>query len=278
MQYAVVNGNRTEAFYGGIGACPTCGAAMVAKCGPRVIHHWAHRGRSNCDLWWENETDWHRAWKNLYPAECREINHVAPDGEVHRADIKSPTGIYIEVQHSAITDAERISRELFYKNLVWLIDGTPFRKNFDIHHALPDPHSELAQDLVWIKSRRGLDGANHGIFMSLSEMRKEDPALTKASLRGGYIYGIHQIQNEVNAAYSGHHQFDWVRPRSAWLETKAPVFIDFGEDHLMQLMIYDESGLPCVRYVSKRKFLHDTMTETDVRAIATRFYPLAAPN
>jgi len=55
MQYALVEGARQEASPGAKGLCPTCGAAMVAKCGPRVIHHWAHAGRRNCDPWWEND-------------------------------------------------------------------------------------------------------------------------------------------------------------------------------------------------------------------------------
>lgn len=98
MQLALVDSQRVEAFPGGRGQCPTCGAAMVAKCGPRILHHWAHAGRRNCDPWWENETEWHREWKNLFPPACREISHTAPDGEIHRADIMTPTGIYIEVQ------------------------------------------------------------------------------------------------------------------------------------------------------------------------------------
>jgi competence protein CoiA len=88
----------------------------------------------NCDPWWENETEWHRTWKNLFPESCREISHIASDCEVHRADIKTPTGIVIEVQHSAMTDAERQSREAYYGNLVWVIDGRGFRDNFDIYH------------------------------------------------------------------------------------------------------------------------------------------------
>jgi hypothetical protein len=32
------------------------------------------------DPWWENETDWRRAWKNLFPKDCREIAHTAPHG------------------------------------------------------------------------------------------------------------------------------------------------------------------------------------------------------
>ncbi len=125
---------------------------MIAKCGSRIMHHWAHTADRNCDPWWENETPWHRWWKNLFPENCREIVHLAADGEIHRADIKTPTGIVIEVQHSHMSDSERISRESFYGNLVWIVDGSTFRQNFNVCHMLPDPTSELARDLVWLAS------------------------------------------------------------------------------------------------------------------------------
>lgn len=279
MQYALVDGARREAFRGGRGDCPVCGATAIAKCGPRILPHWAHAARRDCDPWWETETDWHRAWKNLFPPECREISHVAPDGEIHRADIKTPTGIVIEFQHSAITDAERQSREAFYGNLVWVIDGRGFRDHFDIYHQLPDPASEIAQDIVWTKASRPMRGAANGLFFRLSEGREDYPELdiTKATLNFGIIHGIHEIRTEVEQAYRGHHQYDWVRPRRTWLDAACPVYIDFGEDYLVKLEIYDESDLPCVRFVAKRKFLHDVMIETDARSIATRFYPIGGP-
>lgn len=275
MQYAFVEGDRLEAFPGGRGTCPICGAGTISKCGQRIMHHWAHLGRRNCDPWWENETEWHREWKNRFPETCREISHIAPDGEIHRADIRTPTGIYIEVQHSAMTDAERASREAFYKNLVWVIDGRPFIKQFDIYHILPDPASELAQDLVWEKAQRHMDGANHGIFYRVSANRQYDPGVTKATLRGGFIEGIDRIRAEVESAYRGHHQYDWVRPRKTWLDAGCPVYIDFGQDWLARLEQYDETGLRCIRLISKRKFIHDVMTETRAEHIATRFYPLS---
>ncbi len=276
MQLALVNSERREAFPGGRGQCPTCGAAMVAKCGPRILHHWAHASRRNCDPWWENETEWHREWKNLFPEACREISHTAPDGEIHRADIRTPTDIYIEVQHSAMTDAERISREAFYKNLVWVIDGRGFRDNFDICHILPDPGSELAQDLVWSKATRAMQGAARGLFFRVSEGRKDYPGedISKATLSFGEIHSLRDLQTEIEQAYRGHHQYDWVRPRRTWLDATCPVYIDFGDEHLVRLEIYDQSNLPCIRYVSKRKFVHDVMVDTDAGAIATRFYPI----
>ncbi len=183
MQLALINQEPTEPFPKGRGKCPMCGSEMVAKCGSRVIHHWAHHRSRNCDPWWENETSWHREWKNLYPIHCREVSHTADDGEIHRADVKTPTGIVVELQHSTMCDDERIARENFYKNLARVLDGSVFAQNFDIYHMLPAPDSSVAKDIVWAKAKRHMEGANQGLFFRVSEAREEDPNATKATVR-----------------------------------------------------------------------------------------------
>ena len=234
------------------------------------MHHWAHAGRRNCDPWWENETPWHRGWKDLFPEECREISHTAPDGEVHRADIKTPTGIVIEVQRSAMTDQERLSREAFYGNLIWVLDGSVFRDSFEIHHMLPDPGSLLAKDLVWAKAQRGMHGANGGMFFRVSECQQYEPRVTKATLHGGEIHGLRDIEDQVRAEYRGHHQYVWVRPRRTWLDATCPVYIDFGDEWLAKLGVYDESRVACVLRVRKQDFVHAVMAETNARTVATQ--------
>jgi competence protein CoiA len=166
-----------------------------------------------------------------------------------------------------MSDAERLSREAFYGNLIWVLDGTPFKANFDLYHELPDPRSELAQDIVWTKARRHLNGANRGIFVRVSECQKEFPEATKAHTRGGYYHFMHEIAGEVLQAYRGHHQYDWVRPRQTWLDATCPVYIDFGEDYLLKMEVYDESLLPCVRVVMKRDFVERVMVESNARAV-----------
>ncbi|MET3591826.1 hypothetical protein ABID26_001210 [Mesorhizobium shonense] len=83
-----------------------------------------------------------------------------------------------------------------------------------------------------------------------------------------------EIEDEVHRTYRGHHQSGWVRPTRTWLDAACPVYVDFGEDFLIKLETYDESGLPCVRRVAKRKFVHDVMVETRADAITMRFYRL----
>ena len=202
MQFSLVNGVREEAFPTGRGQCPTCGATLIAKCGPRIVHHWAHPSHRDCDPWWENETEWHRRWKNQFPPECREVHHVASDGEVHRADIKTQTGIYIEIQHSAMTDAERKARENFYKNLVWVIDGRGFRDNFDLYHLLPAPESQIAKDLVWFKAKRHMQGANHGAFFRWSEYLQDHPGSPKAAVTSGLMLSHLSISTLISITFS----------------------------------------------------------------------------
>ena len=288
MQYALVDGHRHEARTGVRGNCPDCGSGMVAKCGPRVLHHWAHASRKNCDPWWENETDWHREWKSHFPEECREVSHTARDGEVHRADIKTRTGIVIEVQHSTMSDEERESRESFYGNLIWILDGRSFRKSFRLGYMLPEPSAEWVKDIVWCPPPRSTNPSSresieHRIpqFWRLSDIERDYPGITKANIKERLpssvmveIHSGHKIDSKVKDSYAGHHQFFWTRPRKQWLDSKCPVYIDFGEDLLYRIEVYDATGSVCVRLVAKKKLIHDAMVERNAWDIATRFYPI----
>ncbi|SEL62943.1 Competence protein CoiA-like family protein [Chitinophaga rupis] len=118
-------GERIRPEPGLFAVCPFCEAALVPKCGGVRIHHWAHRNDKMCDRWWEPETEWHRSWKNVFPAEWQEI--ILPDkgtGEKHIADVCTSHDLVIEFQHSPINPQERITREKFYKNMVWVVDGS----------------------------------------------------------------------------------------------------------------------------------------------------------
>jgi hypothetical protein len=96
---------------------------MVAKCGEVRTKHWAHLGKRVCDPWWENETEWHRAWKGQFPVDWQEIVHSAESGEKHIADVRTDQGWVLEFQHSYLDPAERRARDAFYPKLVWVVDG-----------------------------------------------------------------------------------------------------------------------------------------------------------
>ena len=114
MKYALVDGQRQEAQPGLSGECPAWGCPMVARCGEFNVWHWAHRSRSHCDTWWENEGPWHRNWKSQFPTAWQEVLQTAEDGERHIADVKTDRDWVLEFQNSYLNPQERRSRDAFY--------------------------------------------------------------------------------------------------------------------------------------------------------------------
>ena len=97
---------------------------MISKCGRYVRWHWAHKTRITCDPWQESETDWHRYWKDAFPIDCQEVVHIdCRTKEKHIADVKTPGGFVVEVQHSPIAEEEARIRESFYKEMIWIVDA-----------------------------------------------------------------------------------------------------------------------------------------------------------
>jgi hypothetical protein len=129
MKFALVNGQRHEAQPKLSAICPGCDQPMIAKCGEVRMPHWAHRRTLLCDPWWENETEWHRNWKDQFPEAWQEYVYRAEDGEKHIADVRTDKGWVIEFQHSSIKPDERRSRDAFYKKLVWVVDGTRLKRD-----------------------------------------------------------------------------------------------------------------------------------------------------
>jgi competence protein CoiA len=131
MKYALVNNEKAEAKKGLKGICPICASDLTAKCGEYKVNHWAHKKTRNCDHWWEPETEWHRIWKNNYPTEWQEfLFRDQITNEKHIADVHTSHNLVIEFQHSSISSNEQKSRESFYKNMIWVVDGTRLKRDF----------------------------------------------------------------------------------------------------------------------------------------------------
>ncbi|MCT2541086.1 competence protein CoiA [Sedimentimonas flavescens] len=130
MLTADVNGSRCRPLPGAVGSCPFCNSEMIPRCGEVRVHHWAHKSKADCDPWWEPETDWHRNWKNEFPLRWQEYlftDHAT--GERHIADVHTLAGLTVEFQHSHLEPNERRARETFYKNMLWIVDGSRLEGN-----------------------------------------------------------------------------------------------------------------------------------------------------
>ena len=153
MQFALVNGLKSAPAPKLRGLCPHCESEMVSRCGRVKVWHWAHKGHPPCDPWWESETQWHRDWKNQFPIEWQEVSHVDPaTGETHIADVKNPFGLVIEFQHSPIKPEEMKSREQFYGEMVWVVDGLRGELDesyFNMGLSGPIQKNPLAYQVQW---------------------------------------------------------------------------------------------------------------------------------
>lgn len=242
MEIALVGGERSPPSPGLKGFCPMCEQAVLAKCGPTVRWHWSHKGKRHCDTWWENETDWHRAWKGQFPEHMHEVIHFdETSGEKHVADLKTDRGMVIEIQHSAMSLDELRSREAFYKHMIWIVDGSQFAKQFAVHkEPLPHPQSSLLDDVVFFP--------NCGRMFWRRSENEPSPSMV-------LVHKSEEIAESIHQDYRGHHFFTWTRPREVWLQASAPVFIDFGGDELFHICSYASPPERCVKRVSKRALI-----------------------
>lgn len=256
MKYADIAGERRVPAPTLRGTCVLCGKQMVAKCGLKVAWHWAHLGVRHCDPWWENETPWHKRWKSHFPEPWHEVVRFdSTTGEKHIADVKTPGGVVLEFQNSPMGLAELRAREAFYGDMVWVVNGTKFVDHFEIVRSpAPDPSSELAKDLVITVLPAHLSS---WLFFRRSEAPDHDFDGPQESRRLFQIHGFAEIEEAVRASRERHHFFHWRRPREVWFEAQNPVFLDFGEDLLWELVRYDNHVPWCVQWHSKSEFVKD---------------------
>ena len=77
----------------------------------------------------ENETEWHRSWKDQFPVDWQEVIQATESGERHIADVKTDQDWVLGFQHSNIQPEERDAREAFYRKIVWIVDGARREKD-----------------------------------------------------------------------------------------------------------------------------------------------------
>lgn len=231
---------------------------MLSKCGSKVLWHWSHASRRHCDPWWENETEWHRAWKSRYPEPWREAIHFdQKTGEKHVADVKTESGQVVEFQNSPMSPEELRSRESFYGNVVWVVNAKAFARRFHFLHKVPAPSSKILEDKVVFPAFRGVvqngSGGRDQLWASYWKPSEN------VGRRDGDLVRSRQFDAlEAEVEYQGHHLFEWIRPKTVWYEAVAPVMMDFGDDLLWRILRYDSRGLLCVQATTKHAFVETT--------------------
>jgi competence protein CoiA len=192
LQGKAASGELVEAAPGGSAVCPGCEARLRPRCGEVNAWHWAHQG-GDCDPWHEPETEWHLVWKRRVRTECREVTIGR-----HRADIRTPNGLVIELQHSFIGAPEIAEREEFYESMLWLFDAKPFMENvfFSTRSSVAPPNVLFD----WRHARRTMRSVFAPLFWDLGDGRVVEILQVP---RSGQRYGIGRPMhvNEFLATY-----------------------------------------------------------------------------
>jgi competence CoiA-like predicted nuclease len=101
--------------------CPMCQTPLISRCGSQKIHHFAHKGIRDCDSWYEPISEWHLGWQKLaYP--YTEIV-IEKGGVKHRADVRYPSGLIVEIQDSKLPFEQKNEREVFYQDMFWILNA-----------------------------------------------------------------------------------------------------------------------------------------------------------
>ncbi|RZK78277.1 MAG: competence protein [Pedobacter sp.] len=188
------------------------------------------------------ETPWHRDWKKSFPPSFREVcfrDELL--GEQHRADVHTPCGTTIEFQNSPICIDELESREAYYPNLVWVLNGKKF-KGFRILKHLPDVDSAMIASYEFCHT-------DH-----LTMIRKSD--LLHGRERAKPLSFHHPELRSVPLS-SYYYSFCWKHPHRVWYQAKCPIIVDLGGHFLYQLKQRKQlSGdYPYLHMFSRKEFI-----------------------
>jgi competence CoiA-like predicted nuclease len=161
MLYANVGQGKLRAYPNWRGNCPGCGGEVIAKCGEINSWHWSHASRIDCDPWREGESKWHLDWKSKMPLDCCEVVMGA-----HRADIVTPSGHIIELQHSSLSPEDVRRREAFYgPKMLWIVDASEFVDNLIIRQ----PEDKRHVTFRWKYPRKWMFTINRPLFWDLGD-------------------------------------------------------------------------------------------------------------
>ncbi|WP_284383689.1 competence protein CoiA [Litoribrevibacter albus] len=260
MKYSLVENRKVKAAPRLRGKCYFCGTETIAKCGSKIKWHWAHMRHNKCDTWWENETQWHRDWKSHWPDVNQEVVHFDSKGEKHIADVKNNNSIVIEFQNSPISETELVSREEFYNDMIWVVNGEKFVHNMRYGAKLPDPNHPLCNNIAVNEDF----SKNFGYRKSFTFFHISDYAGPHQLVE---IHSSEEIKDIIEHTHIGHYLFKWRNPRYVWFKSSKPVLFDFGTGVLWQLMRFNDHSSYCIAAYLKDDFIKDFGGSTSSEAL-----------
>lgn len=226
MLFALVKNTLSPPSKGLNGKCPLCSESVISRCGEVNLHHWSHKKGTECDGWTEQETFWHKSWKECFPQRNREVI-FEKQNKKHFADIYTDDGIIIELQNSSISLETINQREIFYgEKMLWIINGSKYRYRISIFRT----------------------SAINTIINNKN--------IPNTSLHRYYSNYVNLADQNINEFIStgNEFQFHWEYPIRSWRNTQRPVFLDIGEDYILWIKKGIGINYGSLKVFSKEKF------------------------
>lgn len=265
MQLASLGDERIEPTQTGQRAvCPGCGEEVLSKCGEIIAWHWAHIGGADC-VASEGMTQWHKDWQDLTPKAWQEIIGRDIDGAVvHRADIRLPSGLIVEIQRSPISVADIESREDYWKRIVWIRHGEGLKLLINGQdpseiqpHTWPNLKAKIAKRRQELRGKkRTVERISYSTPIDISQAKaklislanflrselKEVSATEKRLALGASIcFEVRGIPIVLGVS-----SFAWKIKRPSWDAHTAPIWIDLPGSDCMALINSPDHLTSCI--------------------------------
>jgi hypothetical protein len=188
------------------------------------------------------ETPWHKNWKKAFPKSYREVSQFDQElAEIHRADVQTPCGTTIEFQNSPITLKELRSREAFYPNLVWVLNGKKF-KGFRVLKRLPDVDDPKLSNYDFC----------HTDHLSMIRRTEVLAGFPKPKVLNFYHPEIKDVPLTTH-----YYSFTWKHPHQVWFEANSQIIVDLGGHFLYQLKQRKQlsGNYPYLHMITRKSFI-----------------------
>ena len=268
------------------GICPGCGDSVISKCGKLVKWHWAHESGVDCVADSEPMTPWHRLWQDVVPQEWQEVVGRDSSGVVrHRADIKLPSGLVVEVQHSPISFDSIRAREHFWQKhpsagrILWIRNGEDLgleisSSSYGISlERWPLCREVISKRAVYIEKQRqsfaeiaadSFPCESRDSKMSLKrasrELSREKAFITSNSPDVSSNFLI-EVETLNTTEFWGIAPFRWKRSRRSWKAHTAPVWVDLPDSKYMALINHEQIPGRCL--IAPRESIKNILASGD---------------
>lgn len=208
MRYAKnIQGHKKEVSFSGEKAkCLDCLQEVRGHKGKIKIPYWQHTNKKNCDTWYEPITRWHIDWQNKFEKEFQEITLFDSEkNEYHRADIRTKSGLVVEIQNSPIKPEEIEQRENFYgkHKLLWILNGENLLKHCILNFNFEKKDTSLTFEIPYY-----LDDLSEYDFQSFLEYFYESNTFKEITNQPNFVDYENQNGNYFIFHFINNKDFD----------------------------------------------------------------------